>query len=239
MSYQFPDFRIQIFCKAPQPGQVKTRLIPAIGADAAAKLHQQLATRMINEALRSKLAPVELWCAPETDHAFFEGFGCPRFQQAGEGLGERMAGAIKASLRPGGENDGAGETTWRAASDVVQGVILIGTDCINLDEDYLKLALTHLQVAEAVLGPAEDGGYGLIGLRSHQPTVFEGVTWSTGQVLAQTARHFNRHFTDWRLLPLLWDLDRPADLARYLAAAPDITQTSDQTQLDQTLGSGF
>jgi hypothetical protein len=105
--------------------------------------------------------------------------------------------------------------TTALAEPGVTSAILIGTDCINLDLAYLRHACLSLQASDAVLGPAEDGGYGLIGLRQPAPEVFRQIAWSTDTVCADTARHFNRVFKSWALLSLLWDLDRPADLLRY------------------------
>ena len=97
----------------------------------------------------------------------------------------------------------------------VKSSILIGTDCINLDATYLEQAIESLTHAEACLGPAEDGGYGLIGLRRPESTVFEGMAWGTDSVCAETARAMNKCFENWQLLSLLWDVDRPEDLERY------------------------
>ena len=67
-----------------------------------------------------------------------------------------------------------------------------------------------------MLGPAEDGGYGLIGLRQAAPKVFADIAWSTETVCAVTAQRLNSLYQYWTLLPLLWDVDRPADLARLI-----------------------
>lgn len=195
----FPSTRLLIFCKAPVDGQVKTRLLPVLGPRGARELHKTLALRVISLCRSAGLAPVQLWCAPDTTDEFFTASGLPLYQQHGADLGERMNHGLTAALAEPG----------------VMSAILIGTDCINLDVAYLRRACLSLQDHEAVLGPAEDGGYGLIGLRQPAPEVFAQIAWSTDTVCADTARHFNRAFQRWALLSMLWDLDRPADLWRY------------------------
>lgn len=198
---KFPDSKILVFCKAPIPGKVKTRLLPVLSSCEAAGLYQKLAARMLDCALDSSLADVDLWCYPDVTHAFFQKYkdrGVPLFQQQGVDLGERMyQGALHALAQEG-----------------VSKVLIIGADCPTLDEDYLESALSKLDDHDAVLGPAEDGGYGLIGLRKADRTIFNDITWSTSQVCADTCRRMNQLNYNWSLLPLLWDVDRPEDLEK-------------------------
>ncbi len=194
---RYPSFRIVVFCKAPEPGQVKTRLASSVGEAEACRVHEALATRMISEAVASNLAPVELWCSPSTDHPFFERFDVPRYLQQGADLGERMHCAI----------DGA--------SGRADAVVLVGTDCPPIDRDYLDLALSSLESADAVLGPAEDGGYGLIGLRRPRLSLFSDMAWSTASVAAITVERFEQASLRYCCLPTIWDVDRPEDLRRW------------------------
>ncbi len=199
--YRFPAARILVFCRAPVAGQVKTRLIPALGESGAAALHEELAATRINMSIETDLAPVELWCEPTLDYAFFKQFEHRLSLQAqvGADLGERMAQALASALaRPG-----------------VSSAVLIGTDCPTLDGDYLAQALAKLQQHDAVIGPAEDGGYGLIGMRRPVPEAFVDIQWGSDTVLAETCRAFNRARLNFALLTLLWDVDRPADVERY------------------------
>ena len=198
---RFPDSRILIFCKAPVAGSVKTRLIPHMGANAAAELHRKLALRIVGECQRAGLAPVEVWCAPDINHPFFVDLaprGSRHRQQAGD-LGERMSFAFEHCLtRPG-----------------ITSAVLIGTDCPTLNAAYIERALLALQRRDAVIGPAEDGGYGLIGLRRADRAIFIGMDWGGNSVCAETCRVLNRCGYRWSLLPLIWDIDRPEDLIRY------------------------
>lgn len=195
MNWRHPDALIQIFARPPAPGQVKTRLIPALGARGAAELHVRLLRRTVAMALGARLAPVQLWCASEVDHPVFVETGLPRRRQRGPDLGARMAAALAQGLRE------------------ARRVVLIGSDCPAMAAAYLEAALAALAEHDAVLGPAEDGGYVLIGLR-RMADLFTGVAWGTARVLEQTRARLADAGLTWQELDPLWDVDRPADLAR-------------------------
>ena len=191
------DARILVFAKAPVPGEVKTRLVPALGARAAAELHARLARRTIDMAVAAQVAPVEIWCSPDDAHPFFRALELPLRIQRGRDLGERMANALCDAL-----------SARRFA-------ILIGTDCPSMTGEYLREAAGRLAGGEdAVLGPAEDGGYVLIGLRRPEARVFQRIPWGSAQVLAATRRRLVGLGLRWHELPCLWDVDRAEDLAR-------------------------
>lgn len=191
---------IAILAKAPIAGLAKTRLIPALGAAGAARLQATLTERTVQTALAAGLGPVTLWCMPDcTDPAFEDlaaRYGVVLRPQVGADLGERMATAV--------------------ASHTIRGpVIVLGTDCPALTP-------AHLQESAAVFGdgmdvaliPAEDGGYVLIGLATAHPALFAGVRWGTDRVLAETRARLQAERLRWFEGPPLWDVDRPADLAR-------------------------
>jgi rSAM/selenodomain-associated transferase 1 len=199
---EFPEARIILFAKAPLPGQVKTRLVGALGNLGAALLHRQLVSHTLRRLIQARLAPVELWCAPDTQHGFFiacrRDYGIPLRRQRGRDLGERMAHALATVLR----------------EDSAFGVV-VGSDCPMLDATYLRRGLTALRASQdVVLGPTEDGGYMLIGLRKPCPALFKGIRWGSSTVLAATRRRLQRGNLSWTELPLAWDVDRPADLRR-------------------------
>ena len=191
---------IAILAKAPVAGLAKTRLIPSLGAGGAARLQAMLTERAVRTALGAGLGPVTLWCAPDcADSAFTDlatRYGIALRPQVGAGLGERMATAV-ATHAPRGP------------------VLVIGTDCPALTSTHLREAVAPLAAGtDAVLIPAEDGGYVLIGLVTPQPALFQGVAWGTDQVLDQTRTRLRAAGLRWVEGPLLWDVDRPADLAR-------------------------
>ena len=200
---EFPHARILILAKAPRPGHVKTRLVPPLTPGQAAELQRQLLVETVARLVGAGLAPVELWCSPAIDASPFPALGRAhglRLRlQRGADLGDRMHNAADEVLRRAG------------------AVVLVGADCPGLDADYVRAALQALADADAVLGPAEDGGYVLLGLRWAAPELFSGVPWGTGAVADTTRGRLRDLGWGWRELPVLWDLDRPTDLARYAA----------------------
>jgi uncharacterized protein len=190
------DAVIIVFCKAPVTGQVKTRLIPSLGADGATALASELIQRTIRTCHAADLAPVQVWA--DRPHPIFEPWQ-PIHLQSGNDLGERMYNALHAALSVAN----------------VSRVILLGSDCPSIDESYLHKALQALHTGDAVLGPAEDGGYGLIGFRTVDRAYFEGIEWSTSLVCAETCRRLNAARLQWSLLPQIWDVDRAEDVRRY------------------------
>ena len=185
-------------------GRVKTRLTPPLTPDAAAGLHRRLLGETAAMACSSGLAAVELWCAPDTGHPLFRELAAAwpleLFPQAGADLGERMASAAARALRE------------------ADAVVLIGSDCPLLGPRELRKALAWLEGGgDAVLGPAEDGGYVLIGLRRFDERLFAEIPWGGARVLDETRGRLNALGWGVRELAPLWDLDRPADLERYRA----------------------
>jgi rSAM/selenodomain-associated transferase 1 len=203
------DCAVLIFAKAPQPGRVKTRLIPALGEASATRLYSNLLRREIEWLAHETPYAIELWAAPDVTHPLLrelsERYGLTLRQQQGEDLGARMAYAAEEALR-------------RHAR-----VLLLGVDCPALTAAHLKQAVSWLQEgADAVLGPAQDGGYVLLGLNRFAMALFEGHAWGSDSV-AETTRQVMRCIGwRWRELPLLWDLDRPDDLAQLHKLGIDI-----------------
>lgn len=193
-----PEPLIQIFCKAPVSGKVKTRLIQAMGKRRALDLYLQMFERLMAELSASRFK-TELWISPDKDHAFFEPYAFARFQQAGPDLGGRMSTALRDGLNRH------------------ESVILVGTDLPLINRSYIEQAVSALKTHDVVLGPAEDGGYGLVGVNAKTPDMFSDIDWGTERVLSQTCARLNRDQLDFGLLPLIWDVDRPADLRRYEA----------------------
>lgn len=206
---EFPDVRLLIFAKAPVPGRAKTRLIPALGAHRAALLQWRLAEHTLAMATEAKLCPVDLWCDPDTRHPFFarcqRRFGVPLRSQQGTDLGRRMHGALTVALRQ------------------AKSAVLIGTDCPGLSSKDLYEALTALAAGvDVVLGPAEDGGYVLIGVRRCSWQLFSGISWGSDQVLQQTRTRLQRLNWQGRELAPRWDVDRPDDLERMEQIYPGL-----------------
>lgn len=190
-----------MFAKAPVPGAVKTRLIPALGAEGAAALSARLITRTLDTIRACALAPVELHVSPDLGHPFIQSLlkdaSLPLVPQRGADLGGRMQAALAAAL------------------ETADFAVLIGSDCPAMDCNYLQRACAALAGGhDAVMGPAEDGGYVLIGVRRSVPALFDGVEWGSDRVLEQTRQRLIELGWACLELPTLWDLDRPEDLAR-------------------------
>jgi rSAM/selenodomain-associated transferase 1 len=196
-----PDAVLIVFARAPEPGRVKTRLVPLLGARGAAVLHARLVAKTLRTARASGFDRVVLYCSPATGGAFFAGVhartGIPLRRQQGGDIGARMYRAFKEELRDGAV------------------AVLVGADCPALGPADLRAAARALRAgADAVLVPAEDGGYPLIGLRRVARRIFDGIAWGGPDVLRQTRRRFDALGWSWRELRTLWDVDRPADVAR-------------------------
>lgn len=192
-----------VFAKAPQPGTVKTRLIPVLGAQGAAALHARLVEHTLATACAAHAGALELHCAPDATDPFFQlcsgKYGVALATQHSGDLGERMFYAFTGALA--------------AATQV----ILIGTDCPALTARHLRQA--HLALADgndAVLAPAEDGGYALVGLARNDARLFENIPWGGTQVMAQTRERLRSLHWRWHELDTLWDVDRPADYQRLV-----------------------
>ena len=189
-----------LFTRYPLPGQVKSRLIPALGAKGAAALHRRLVLRTWRTALDASRAvadELEVHYEGGTEQAMNHWLGdSARFvaQRAGD-LGERMAAAFQESFR-------AGSTA----------TIIIGSDCPGLDSEVIAAAFVRLRESQVVLGPALDGGYYLIGLNRPMPELFIGIPWGTDQVLAASLAILKQRNRKAALLSPLSDIDRPEDL---------------------------
>jgi rSAM/selenodomain-associated transferase 1 len=183
---------IIVFAKAPVPGKAKTRLVPALGEWGAAGLHARLLRHALRTARIAGCGPVEVHGSAR--HSFFRSLNTPFRLQRGRDLGERMHHAL-------GRNPGA---------------ILIGTDCPALTAADLRRAARLLRGGyEAVLAPAEDGGYALIALRRVAPEIFRNIAWGTSNVYEETVKRLSGY--RWRALRTVWDVDRPEDLPRLRA----------------------
>lgn len=194
---------IAVFARAPLPGQAKTRLIPRLGAEGAARLQQQLTERALARARAVPGARVTLWTTGPVDdpsiRATAQAAGATVKAQCGDDLGIRMANAFAATL------------------DGRCPMLLIGTDCPAQTVDDLQAAHEALRGADVVVQPAEDGGYVLIGMTSAHRALFEGVAWGGDTVLAATRERARSLGLRLAELPRCWDLDRGEDLDRAVA----------------------
>lgn len=203
MQTLFPDSVLMIFCKAPIPGQVKTRLQPDLSAEQATHAHKQLTYITLHRAFQQPLCSVELHCAPDAGHDFFQDcahrYPLTLKLQQGADLGERMHRAFADAL-----------SRYRH-------VLLTGCDCPSLSSDDLRWALTALnQGRDVVIAPADDGGYVMTGLNQAEPRLFSDMSWGHDQVMTITrslAKDIGLNLCE---LDSQWDVDTYQDWQRYL-----------------------
>lgn len=201
-AYRYPAGRLIVFTRAPVAGTVKTRLAAHIGTQAAVQLYTQLLQDTLATAVDAGLTPVELHVTPDTRHPVIRSLQdrlpITAHAQHGGDLGQRMYGALQNAL---------------AASEFA---LLIGSDCPVMTADYLHQACRELRTGkDLVLGPAEDGGYVLIGTRSCRQELFQDIPWGSDGVLPATRQRAQSLRLRYAELGTLWDIDTPADLERW------------------------
>ena len=188
--------RIAVFAKAPVAGTVKTRLVPMLGAEAAARLHAALTRHALAAAAQTHPQALQLWCSPDAAHPFFAQcaarFRCELRAQQGADLGERMANAFAANTP----------------------LVLIGSDCPPLAATHLAGAWKALRDHDAAIAPAEDGGYALIALARPLPGLFTDIPWGDASVMQRTRERLAAARARFVELETLWDVDRPEDYRR-------------------------
>lgn len=191
--------RTVIFAKAPAVGFAKTRLAPLLGEEGAARLARAMLEETWRVALEADSGPVELCLTPERQASAWRGTplpSCVDISDQGSGdLGERLD-RVAQRVVAGGEN-----------------ILLIGTDCVEMSAGLLRDAAAALAGHDAIMHPVADGGYALLGLARHDPSLFRGMAWSTETVAQDTIARLSA--LNWRvkIAATLHDIDRPSDLA--------------------------
>ena len=192
---------LQQFARYPEVGAVKKRLAATIGTKAACAVHEELLLRTGRRLLDAGVGDVELWLDRPGQHPALTqllGLGARGpFIQQGNDLGERMQHALRAGL------------------EKADAVVLVGSDCPDLDGDYLIAAFDALVEHDLVYGPAEDGGYVLVGCRRLAPTVFADIPWGTDAVLEASLAAARRQRVAVAQLPPRYDVDTAEDLERW------------------------
>ena len=206
----FKRSRLLVFAKQPLAGHVKTRLIPAIGVDAATRLHCAMTRRIAQTLTQTALVQWGFAVAGDVNDPLFSDNGATLAPcaQRGIDLGERMANAVDDCFAKSGAGD---------------AVIIVGADCPALEASVVEAALRSLETdSEAVFVPAEDGGYVLIGLRRVIPALFTDMPWGTAAVMALSEARLKEAGVSYTLLAPLWDVDTEADLARLESLSPPL-----------------
>jgi len=201
-----------MFLREPEPGAVKTRLTPALGADGAAALYSAFTEDLC--AALSRRFPLALACSPATRSPYFDRrqrrYGLILLPQGAGDLGARMERVAAVALT-------------RASR-----VVLVGSDTPTLSAERVEQALRWLRRGHVVLGPSLDGGYYLLGLRAPLPGIFRRMPWGSERVLARTLARLRTEGVSYHLLPCGYDIDTPADVAvlrRHLAVMATLGQS--------------
>lgn len=185
---------IIVFAKTPEIGKVKTRLARDTSPEFAVEFYEVCLQYLFNE-LHDNQSDILLYLTPDSDENYFHPFKPQNicYQVSDNNLGHRMASAFEAEL------------------EHFEKVLLIGSDIPSLDNRLLSMALDSLDNHPTVIGPAEDGGYYLIGFRQGNfINCFEDIEWSTETVLSETLRKFEG--IPLFLLPYCRDVDTLEDL---------------------------
>lgn len=192
--------RIIVMTRFPEPGKTKTRLIPALGSDRAAALHRCLIRHTLDVVCHwaeTHACDVEVRYVGGDEVRFRAEFGtqCRYAPQSEGSLGERMNSAVAAAFSEGAKR-----------------VVVIGTDCPGLNDSHLGPAFDQLTRVDAVIGPATDGGYYLLGMRRHLPTLFDDIAWGTENVFRKTLMKATAAEVSVSQLTPLSDVDYAEDL---------------------------
>ena len=191
---------ILLFVKAPVRGKVKTRLAAALGEDAALELHRSFAADLLSTIDAIGYALQVYFTPPDARDAVAAWLGRDRryAPQEGADLGSRMENAFRAAFAAG-----------------ARSAVLVGSDLPDLPGAVFGEAFQALDGHDAVVGPAKDGGYYLIGFRKETflPGIFPGIAWGTDRVLRETLGRFSGAQYRVRLLGEWQDVDMNEDLA--------------------------
>jgi len=188
-----------VFLKYPEPGKVKTRLAKDVGEKRAAEIYSKMVTTILEQVINStsyrtiiyydppdKLDEIIRWLR-KNDLSYSA--------QSGKTLGDRITNAFKEVFDSGTDK-----------------AVIIGTDCVDVFSDTIREAISVLGNKDVIVGPAEDGGYYLLGLNKHRPEIFKDIKWSTEEVLKQTIEKILDHNLSYALLRTLNDIDNVNDL---------------------------
>ncbi|UCF07870.1 MAG: TIGR04282 family arsenosugar biosynthesis glycosyltransferase [Thermoplasmata archaeon] len=193
-------YAIVIMARKPEPGFVKTRLVPPLSPEEASRLYHCFLTDKVEQVQEIKEASHFIAFIPDSSRPFFEDLVPSDFRllsQRGEDLGERLANVSDTLFDEGYER-----------------IAIIDSDSPNLPTHCITDGLEALGSADVALGPCQDGGYYLIGLSSKLPQIFEGIPWSTPSVVEATVNKAREHGKTITLLPQWYDVDTYEDLKR-------------------------
>lgn len=217
------DVTLCIFAKVPRAGTVKTRLAASIGAECAARLAEAFLRDTLSLARGFPSARVVLALAGSASEISLEYANVPVWPQGDGDLGDRMERAMRRALA---------ETRY---------VVALGTDSPGVPRRFIEGALETLETHDAVIGPADDGGFYLLGLRECQPGLLRGLPWSASETCSRTIARLTDRRLRVGLIPGWFDVDTDQDLRRLdrlLADGEVIAPTTQRALTELELGGG-
>jgi uncharacterized protein len=192
--------KLLVFTRFPEPGKVKTRLVPALGNEGACRVHKEMTEYTLTVLLTSG-AELEIWFEGGDEGSMRSWLG-QNLRYRPQRQGDLGAKLIQAFVE--------------AFSDNEDCVAAVGCDCPDLTSEHIREAFSRLREFDLVLGPAKDGGYYLIGMRTPQTNLFKEINWGSKYVLQQTLAIAMELGLKVSLLEELADVDRPEDLPVWL-----------------------
>lgn len=187
----------------------------------AAELHGAMVKHIVDTVAQWGKCDIQLWCAPDPEHDLFQELSheylLTLHTQEGADLGQRMHIAFMNALKDYGST------------------IIVGADCPSINQPLLEQAASKLtEGMDAVIAPAIDGGYVLLGLKDAHPELFSGIGWGTSDVFDQTVQRLELLGLSWYQLEDQWDVDRAEDVLRLKNLANKVIFHPDlQTALDE------
>jgi rSAM/selenodomain-associated transferase 2/rSAM/selenodomain-associated transferase 1 len=214
------DQRVIVMARWPKAGIAKTRLIPALGPDGAANLHSCLVRhtlKTVREFAGRHISEIEVHFTGGTtgEMQCLVGDDLRCVPQQGDSLGDRISAAIRSAF-----------------AQHCRRVVVIGTDCPHLQVHHLKEAFSSLHRTAVTIGPAIDGGYYLIGMREHYPSLFQDIHWGSDMVLKETIQKLRQINKTYSLLTSLSDVDFPEDLVCCRQWAADFAPALPQREAE-------
>jgi rSAM/selenodomain-associated transferase 1 len=185
-----------IFIRNPVLNRVKTRLAEKTGSIVALRIYSELLSATFKNASKVN-SDKTIYFSDNIDNSIKPGFSFQPEVQQGSGLGERMKNAFSESFEKG-----------------YNKIVIIGSDCYDLSPEIISEAFDKLQVSDCVLGPANDGGYYLIGLRKMIPDLFSDINWGSSEVFKQTLSILKKTSAVHTELNVLSDIDTLDDVLR-------------------------
>ena len=192
---------LAVMARTPELHVTKTRLQGELGARGALRAHVRLVEDTLARLRQLEGIDVTLWVTQVNaqTRSWSDSSDWTLHLQPQGDLGQRMHGILSHLLRSGADL-----------------ACVIGTDCPEIDLHYIEGAFAALEQVDLVLGPAEDGGYGLIAVKSAAQDLFTDIPWGSDQVLTRTVARARQAALTHTLLPVIWDVDTPKDWRRYL-----------------------